>query len=164
MAYLLSAMLVKPGEKLALLMHNTIAKDLESDNSFTVLTVLTMLRYFINEDLASDILPTLKKLLKNKLSMTRRKALLALFNIHQVCPHEIDDLPQLAIAGLNDPEVPVMLAGLSVVAQLAKADPLPWKKYTHKFVEIFEMVMDHKLPKEYDYHKVPAPWTQIEIL
>jgi AP-4 complex subunit epsilon-1 len=24
--------------------------------------------------------------------------------------------------------------------------------------------MDHKFPPEYDYHKVPAPWLQIDIL
>jgi AP-4 complex subunit epsilon-1 len=24
--------------------------------------------------------------------------------------------------------------------------------------------MDHKYPLEYDYHKLPAPWIQIDIL
>lgn len=83
-------------------MHNTISKDLESDNSFTVLTVLTMLRYFINEDLAGDILPILRKLLKAKLSMTRRKTILAFYNIYQLFPNEVEDMSSIALAGLFD--------------------------------------------------------------
>lgn len=86
MAYLLSAMLVKPGEKLALLMHNTLLKDLRSENTFTRLIALEMLRYFLNEDLISDAMSTLKKLLKDKLSAIRKKTLLILYSISQINP------------------------------------------------------------------------------
>ena len=47
MAYLLAALLVKPGDKLCVLMHNTIIKDLQTENTFVVMTSLTMLRYFL---------------------------------------------------------------------------------------------------------------------
>ena len=86
MAYLLSAMLVKPGEKLALLMHNTLLKDLQSENTFTRLIALEMLRYFLNEDLILDALPLIKKLLKDKLSAIRKKTLLILYTIFEMYP------------------------------------------------------------------------------
>ncbi len=84
-------------------MHNTIMKDLESDNVFTNLTVLTMLRYFINDDLAKDIMPFLRKMLKHKLAMTRRKSLLVLHNIYQLYPHLIDDFKDIVLSAFSDP-------------------------------------------------------------
>ena len=51
MAYLLAALLVKPGDDLGLLMSNTIIKDLKADNTFILMTSLTMLRYFLSEDI-----------------------------------------------------------------------------------------------------------------
>jgi hypothetical protein len=48
MAYLLAAMLVKPGDELGMLMNNTIVKDLQSDNTFAIMIAQTMLRYFLS--------------------------------------------------------------------------------------------------------------------
>ena len=86
MAYLLSAMLVKPGEKLALLMHNTLLKDLQAENTFTKIIALSMLRYFFNEDLIRDATGLVRKLLKDKLGAIRRKSYLVMFNIYQLYP------------------------------------------------------------------------------
>jgi vesicle coat complex subunit len=92
MAYLLSALLVRPHQKLSILMHNTIIKDISSDNPFDNLTALTMLRYFINNDIAREMLPSLRKMLSNCNVMVRKKCLLVLHNVHQLYPHLLDDL------------------------------------------------------------------------
>jgi|JI10StandDraft_1071094.scaffolds.fasta_scaffold5073593_1 vesicle coat complex subunit len=49
---------------------------------FTNLTVLTMLRYFIHDDISQDIMPLLRKLIKHKISMIRRKVILVLYNVY----------------------------------------------------------------------------------
>lgn len=108
-------MLVRPGERLAILMHNTIIKDLESENVFTNLTVLTMMRYFINDDIAQDVIPILQRMLKNKLSMIRRKSLQVIYNIYQVYPHLVDNIKDLVITGFNDADVPVMFGALNIL-------------------------------------------------
>jgi vesicle coat complex subunit len=83
MAYLLAALLVKPGDELCMLMNNTIAKDLQTENSFIIMTTLTMLRYFLTEQLISQIISILKKLTKHQTSIIRRKTFLVLHNIYQ---------------------------------------------------------------------------------
>jgi vesicle coat complex subunit len=54
---------------------------------FNNLIVLTMLRYFIHDDIGQDIMPLLRKLHKHKVSMIRRKVTLVLYNIYQILPH-----------------------------------------------------------------------------
>lgn len=130
-------MLVKPGERIAILMHNTIIKDLESENMFVNLTVLTMLRYFINDDISTDIIPLLRKLLKHKVAMIRRKALLVLYNIYQAYPHLVTDIRDMAFTALAENETPVHFAAIGVIKMLINsADDLsPFKPHTSKIVD-----------------------------
>ena len=52
MAYLLAAMLLKPEEGVGVLMHNTLMKDLTSENLYVMMIALTVLRYFLTKELA----------------------------------------------------------------------------------------------------------------
>ena len=164
MSYLLAALLVKPGEELGMLMNNTIRKDLESENTFVIMTTLTMLRYFLTEDLVKEILPVLQKLTKHSTSIIRRKSFLVLFNIHQSNPLIVGDIKQLAIAALNDKETPVLFAGISMMHPLVLANPHLYKDQTKTFSDILRNIIEHRYPKEYDYHRIPAPWLQISLL
>lgn len=67
---------------------------------FINLTVLTMLRYFINDDISTDIIPLLRKLLKHKVGMIRRKSLLVLYNIYQSYPHLVSDIRDITVTAL----------------------------------------------------------------
>lgn len=134
MAYLLAAMLVKPGDELCLLMNNTIIKDLQSENAFIIMTTLTMLRYFLSDNLIPHLLPFLNKLLKHTTSIIRRKAYLVMLDIHQRYSHHVPDLKRLAIDAINDSESPVMFAGLCMLYPLVLADPHRFKDVTSKLV------------------------------
>ena len=70
-------------------MHNTLLKDLQSDNTFTKIIALTMIRYFLNEDLIREATGFVRKLLKDPLGAIRRKSYLAMFNIYQIQPREV---------------------------------------------------------------------------
>lgn len=164
MSYLLAALLVKPGEELGLLMNNTIIKDLASENAFVIMTTLTMLRYFLTEDLIQHILPTLRKLIKHQTSIIRRKSYLVLFHIYQNYPSLIADVKSMVVDALHDQETPVVFAGVNMLYQLVRANPHLYKDQVKKITEILANILDHKYPKEYDYHRIPAPWMQISLL
>lgn len=123
MAYLLAALLVKPGDDIGLLMNNTILKDLQSDNTFVVMTTLTLLRYFLSEDLVHQILPILKKLLKHQTSIIRRKSYLVLLNVNQNFPNLFSDIKSLAIEALHDSETPVIFAGVTMLHRAIIMNP-----------------------------------------
>ena len=78
-------------------MSNTISKDLASENAFVVMTTLTLLRYFLSEDLVDTIMPTLKKLMKHPTSIIRRKVLLVMANIGRLYPKKVDNVRGMAI-------------------------------------------------------------------
>ena len=122
---------------------------------------LSVLRYFLTKELAIEVLPILQKLRKHDVNMIRRKALLILMSIHAKHPDVLPDIKQIIIDALADPDTPVVFAGISMLSNSVKADPFKFKDMSKKLSDILFRVVDHKYPKEYDYHKIPAPWVQI---
>ena len=39
-----------------------------------------------------------------------------------------------------------------------------YKDLVPTFVSILKQVIERRLPKDFDYHKVPAPWMQVKLL
>lgn len=69
------------------------------------MTSLTMLRYFLTQDLVPLVMPLLTPLLKHNIPIIKRKAHLVLLDIHQRFP-ALPALPSLkphVITALNDP-------------------------------------------------------------
>ena len=164
MSYLLTSMLVRPGEDIGIMMQNTIVKDLNSDNLYIQMIVLSMLKSPLTRDIVPQVLPTLNKLRKHNVNMIRRKSLLTLFSIYQTFPDMVTDLKSLATEALNDVDPPVIFAGISVLSNVIKSDPISCKDLAKKLSEILLNIINHKYPQEYDYHKIPSPWAQIDIL
>lgn len=59
----------------------------------------------------------------------------------------------------QDPSV--MAASLCALGELVTRDPRAYRNLIPSFVSILKQITDSKLPKAFDYHKVPAPFIQV---
>lgn len=65
---------------------------------------------------------------------------------------------------LCDRDPGVMGASLGIIESLAKANPTPFKDLVPSLVSILKQIIEHRLPREYDYHRMPGPWMQMSLL
>lgn len=65
-----------------------------------------------------------------------------------------------------DRDPSVMGASLCLLYDLAKEEQYAreLKELVPSMVNILKQVIDHRLPRDFDYHRLPAPWIQIKLL
>lgn len=89
-----------------------------------------------------------------------------------MCLHRFNQLDPSILEGriqdirrcLSDTDPSVMGASLHLIYDLAKRDVTMFRDITPSLLTILHQVKDHKLPTEYDYHRIPAPWFQMQLL
>ncbi|XP_027696653.1 AP-4 complex subunit epsilon-1 isoform X4 [Vombatus ursinus] len=57
-----------------------------------------------------------------------------------------------------------MAASLHIYLRMIKENPSAYKDLTGSFVTILKQIVGGKLPVDFNYHSVPAPWLQIQLL
>lgn len=83
---------------------------------------------------------------------------MVLHKFWQISNTAIDNIDALMKTALCDKVPAVMAASLNYFLERAKATPHLYKDLTQSFVVILKQIIEHKLPKEYDYKSMPAPW------
>ncbi|XP_050235404.1 AP-4 complex subunit epsilon [Mercurialis annua] len=162
--YLAVTLFLNEDHDLIILIVNTIQKDLKSDNYLVVCAALNAVCKLINEETIPAVLPQVVELLSHSKEGVRRKAIMALHRFHHKSPSSVSHLVSNFRKRLCDNDPGVMGATLCPLFDLITLDVSSYKDLVVSFVSILKQVAERRLPKNYDYHQMPAPFIQIKLL
>jgi len=162
--YLAVTLFLNDDHDLIILIVNTIQKDLKSDNYLVVCAALNAVCRLINEETIPAVLPLVVELLSHGKEAVRKKAVMALHSFHRKSASSVSHLVANFRKRLCDNDPGVMGATLCPLFDLITDDPNPYKDLVVSFVSILKQVAEHRLPKSYDYHQMPAPFVQVIVM
>ncbi|KAK7309451.1 hypothetical protein RJT34_06195 [Clitoria ternatea] len=162
--YLAVTLFLNDDHDLIILIVNTIQKDLASDNYLVVSAALNAVCKLINDETIPAVLPRVLDLLNHSKDTVRKKAVMALHRFYLKSPSSVSHLLSNFRKRLCDNDPGVMGASLCPLFHLISNDPHSYKDLVVSFVSILKQVAEHRLPKTYDYHQLPAPFVQIKLL
>ncbi|CAL0331637.1 unnamed protein product [Lupinus luteus] len=162
--YLAVTLFLHDNHDLIILIVNTIQKDLKSDNYIVVCAALNAVCRLINEDTIPALLPQVVELLGHSKEAVRKKAIMALHRFFQKSPSSVSHLVANFRKRLCDNDPGVMGAALCPLFDLVTGDANSYKDLVVSLVNILKQVVERRLPKNYDYHQMPAPFIQVKLL
>lgn len=162
--YLAVSLFLHENHELLLLLVNTVLKDLQSTNLVEVCMALTVVSQIFPREMIPAALPLIEDKLQHSKEIVRRKAVLALYKFYMIAPTQVQHIQEKFRKSLCDRDVGVMAASLHIYLQAIKDNPSGYKDLTGSFVTILKQVVGGKLPVDFNYHSVPAPWLQIQLL
>ncbi|CAK9005519.1 AP-4 complex subunit epsilon (AP-4 adaptor complex subunit epsilon) (Adaptor-related protein complex 4 subunit epsilon) (Epsilon subunit of AP-4) (Epsilon-adaptin) [Durusdinium trenchii] len=162
--YLTASLTLSPDDEFRFMLVNQMQRDLASANILEVSTALVALSKLITNEMIPALLPSVSKLLNHDQHVVRKKAVLALHRIYQLDPDAVAHMTEAFRRMLADKDPSVMAAALCLMHELMKEDPQSQKDLVASYVSILRQIVEHRLPKDFDYHRIPAPWIQIKLL
>eukprot|EP01006_Ploeotia_vitrea_P035710 TRINITY_DN65928_c7_g1_i1.p1 TRINITY_DN65928_c7_g1~~TRINITY_DN65928_c7_g1_i1.p1 ORF type:complete len:1086 (+),score=219.34 TRINITY_DN65928_c7_g1_i1:30-3287(+) len=162
--YLVVSLCLKPEDELVMLAVAQIQKDLASSNYLEVCVALTACCKMLSAELIPCVIQAVQGLMNHSNALVRKKAIMAIHAFYKIDDTSIGvDLKQYRNC-LCDKDPSVMGASLHLLYDIALNDPEEQKDLVPSFVNILKQLIEHRLSREYDYHRVPAPWMQIKLL
>jgi AP-4 complex subunit epsilon-1 len=162
--YLAASLFLHEGHELNVLLVATLQKDLKSSNMLEVSMALIFICKLVGADMIPPLLPLVQDKLLHPKQLVRKKAVMAMHRFFLLSPDSVTHLNDDFRRSLSDQDPGVMEASLLLFHDLIKSDPAKYKDLTESFVDILSQVVDRKLPQEFNYHGVPAPWIQMRLL
>ncbi|XP_067004637.2 AP-4 complex subunit epsilon-1 isoform X2 [Anabrus simplex] len=165
--YLASVFFLQEQHPLSVLLVNTIVRDLSSRNIMILAMALTATCYLIPSNQAPTVLPLIADRLNHQNEFVRSKAVIALHHFLKVCPDQCYHYIVNVKALLSDKDpgvVAVVLQFLVDAVQINQTTPVLVAELAPALVQIQQQILEGKLPHEYTYRGLHAPWMQISVL
>ena len=164
--YLTCGAVLSPDHEFRFMLINQLQRDLASSNILEVCAALAGVVRLITGDMVATVVNDVGKLLTHQSDLVRKKAIIALHRLHQLDQSNIsaEDLTVKLRRVLCDRDPSVMGASLCVIEKMTLKNPLPFKDLVPSLVSILKQIIEHRLPSEFDYHRLPAPWLQMKLI
>lgn len=160
--YLACSLFIDKTSDILILIIATVQKDLQSKNHLEVMAALNVISKLPHTHIIAAVQDVVFALMQHQQEMIRKKAVMVLINFNKAQP--IDQFDMHMKRALCDRDPSVMAASLNYYLDEVKKRPGDFKDLINSFIVILKQVTDHRLPKDYDYHRMPAPWIQTKIL
>eukprot|EP00808_Paulinella_micropora_P020929 g3864.t1 len=118
----------------------------------------------VSKETMQPLLPLVMDLLKHSQALVRKKTVMCLHRFLLIDNRCLDQYNEQVRRIICDKDPSVMAASLNLFYELCKENPVPYKDLIPSFVSILKQVTEARLPRDYDYHRIPAPWVQLKIL
>ncbi|GFE52929.1 adaptin N terminal region domain containing protein [Babesia ovis] len=156
--------LLKPQSELMLLLINTIQKDLQSPHFMDISCALQSVCDLVNRDMVPTILPCVLRCLDSENEHVRKHAIMAIRSFYEFDATCVENITGIIEKGICDPRPSVMGCTLSLLQDVISSKPRSCRHLVPSLVSILNQIIDRRLNRSYDYHRVPAPWIQISII
>eukprot|EP00284_Hemiselmis_tepida_P004235 CAMPEP_0174941868 /NCGR_PEP_ID=MMETSP1355-20121228/72867_1 /TAXON_ID=464990 /ORGANISM="Hemiselmis tepida, Strain CCMP443" /LENGTH=431 /DNA_ID=CAMNT_0016189009 /DNA_START=60 /DNA_END=1351 /DNA_ORIENTATION=- len=162
--YLAACLFLEEGSELLILLVNTLQRDLKSTNPWEVCAALSAVTRLIGPETIPAVVGQVRGCCGHASEHVRKKAVMALHRFLQKAPDTVPDHMEHFRKALCDRDPSVMSSALCVLHDLARKHPPSYHNMIPSLVSIIKQVIEHRLPREFDYHRTPAPWIQIRLL
>ena len=164
--YMVCSCCLSPEHEFRFMLVNQMQRDLTSSNLLESCGALIAVTSLITPDLVGTVSTQVIGLLEHNAETVRKKAIIALHRLHQLSPDAIpqSELIEKVRKMLCDRDPGVMGATLNVIEAIARVNVLPFKDLVPSLISILKQICERRLPSEYDYHRIPAPWMQMKIV
>ncbi|KAI9907848.1 hypothetical protein PsorP6_004105 [Peronosclerospora sorghi] len=162
--YLTCSLCLSPTHEFRFMIINQLQRDLQSSNHLEVCAALMAVCKLVTVEMVPAVQPMILDLLRHDAELVRKKAVMAIHRFHQLNPDTVTEVGDALRRTLCDRDPSVMGTTLCILHDLAEATPTNYKDLVPSFVSILKQITEHRLPREFDYHRIPAPWIQIRLL
>jgi AP-4 complex subunit epsilon-1 len=163
-SYVCAGLCFAPEHEFRMMLVNRLQRDLASSNVLEVAIGLSAGAKVLTADMIPAVLPLVTNLLKHDQEIIRKKAVMLLHRFLQLQPDSVQHMGDKFRRTLCDKDPAVMGASLHVFHDLIKVDATGYKDLVSSFVSILKQITEHRLPRDFDYHRIPAPWVQMKLL
>jgi AP-4 complex subunit epsilon-1 len=164
MGYLACSLFLNQDSELLILLVATLQRDLMSKTTAEVSVALHTVAKLVSPSIVHALIEPVNTLLVDTNENIRKKAVMVLQKFQKISAGTVADIHDKMKRALCDKDPSVMACSLNLFFDLVKQNPSKFKDLTSSFVVILKQVIEHKLPRDYDYHRIPAPWIQIKLL
>ena len=164
--YLVCGACLSPQHEFRFMLVNQMQRDLQSSHVLEICGGLLACTNIITGDMAPAVAGEVTKLLAHSSETVRKKAIMTLHRMHQIAPETVtrSEMTEKLRKVLCDRDPSVMGASLNVIEAMCHEETSTYKDLIPSLVSILKQIGEHRLPTDYDYHRVPAPWMQMKLV